>query len=93
MTTREDLVRGGLTEDEATCMSHVLHAWEAWIALQRCRADEDQEFCRCVHGMQQLLALRVLSRQYPELWGLREPKENPVFEQQTKDTENADDGA
>lgn len=85
MTTREDLVRGGLTEDEATCMTHVMDAWAAWLSLPRCRADEDQDFCRCVHGMQQLIALRVLSRKHPEFWGLREPKENPIFGQPTKD--------
>lgn len=58
----------GLTDDERQVMDHVVAAWNAFARLPECRDEHLAQVRHAVHQVQQVLALRVVRRQYPEYW-------------------------
>ena len=59
----------GLTEDEQQVMDYVVAAWNAFGSLPEQRVDHLAQVRCAVHKIQQVLALRIVRRNYSEYWG------------------------
>ena len=59
---------GGFTEEEATCMYHVVEAWVSFHSLPIQHSTDRTEFVQAIHTLQQILGMRVLRRDYPGFW-------------------------
>lgn len=58
----------GLTEPEGEVMDFLFDAVEAYGQLEIQHPDEPREFVAAIHRLQDLLAVRVCRRLYPEGW-------------------------
>lgn len=58
----------GLTDLEQECMDGLMASYSAWLQLERQHPDELRDFVDAVHKIQDLLALRVVRRCFPEGW-------------------------
>lgn len=58
----------GLTAKEQAVMFHLIRAWEAFIELPERREGESLEFQEAIQTAQRLLAMRIVSRDYPGYW-------------------------
>lgn len=62
--TRSD----GLTKEEGQVMDALVSAWSAFVGLQRQHPQELDDFSFGIHKCQDLLAVRIARRVYPEGW-------------------------
>lgn len=62
----------GLLADEQRVMDLAVEIWEAWLALP---IEHPGERAEVVHRVQDLLAVRIARREFPEGWKLYEVKE------------------
>lgn len=58
----------GLLPDEQVVNEHIYKAVQAYVALPVQHPSEPTDFTNAVHILQQLLALRVVRRAYPDGW-------------------------
>ena len=58
----------GLDELEKKCMDGLIIAVEAWLKMERQHPDEMKDFIDLLHGMQNLLAVRIVRRNFPKGW-------------------------
>jgi hypothetical protein len=58
----------GLDEKEMKVMNKLMECYKAWLDLKRDHPNELSEFGYAVHLIQDLLAMRVVRRIYPEGW-------------------------
>jgi hypothetical protein len=58
----------GLTEDEQEVMNKLNECYAAFFALGREHPDEMRDFIDGVHRIQDVMAVRVVRRCYPEGW-------------------------
>ena len=58
----------GLTEEEGEVMDALKDAVEAFDQLDKQHPDEEFDFYAAIHRLQDLLAVRVLRRQFPKGW-------------------------
>lgn len=58
----------GLTELEQRCMDGLMIAYASWLKLERQHPDEMRGFVDAIHRIQDLLAVRVIRRHYPNGW-------------------------
>lgn len=61
----------GLTEDEGAAMDALVEAANRYGALPIQHPDEPRDFCDAVHRCQDLLAIRIARREYPEGWPIK----------------------
>lgn len=67
-TSREIGNKTGLTEGEQRCMDAICAAWGEFIKLPETHPNEIPAFLESVHRLQELLAIRIVRRDYPEGW-------------------------
>lgn len=60
--------KNGLTPDEQLVMDKLMEAYAAFIRLSREHPDELRDFVDGVHKCQDVLAVRICRRIYPEGW-------------------------
>ena len=58
----------GLTDQEIKVMDKILEGYNEWLRLEMTHPAEMQDFINAVHTVQQLLAMRVIRRDYPKYW-------------------------
>ncbi|MCH7890996.1 MAG: hypothetical protein IH921_05780 [Gemmatimonadetes bacterium] len=58
----------GLEEKEQEVMDHLVEAMAGYAKLPRQHPTEMDEFIISLHRLQELLAIRIVRRQYPEGW-------------------------
>lgn len=58
----------GLIEDEQKVMNNLVEAMAEYAKLPRTHPTEMDEFVISLHRLQELLAIRVARRKYPEGW-------------------------
>lgn len=61
----------GLTEDEGTVQDALVLAVNTFARLPRQHPDELGEFISSIHRCQDLLAVRIVQRIYPEGWPIK----------------------
>ena len=62
--TRQD----GLTDEEGAVMDALIYAWNQFAQLEIQHPSDVPYFVDGIHKCQQLLALRVARREYPDGW-------------------------
>ena len=62
------MTKSGFTRDEDAVMDLLRRAWEQFLRIDRVHPDELDEFRRSIHHLQGLMGLRILTRDYPEVW-------------------------
>ena len=67
MTSKIDS-KTGLTPDELKVMKHIINAYHAFIKLTPDHQNEIKEFVDGVHCLQDILALRIVRRAFPDGW-------------------------
>jgi hypothetical protein len=60
--------RTGLTAREDTVMGHLAEAFNGFIRLEAHHPSEQEEFAAAIHRCQDLLAVRIARRRYPDGW-------------------------
>lgn len=65
----------GLLPDEERVMNAAVELWAAWLALPIDHPMDRAEVCNAVHRVQDLLAVRIARREFPEGWRRYEVKE------------------
>lgn len=60
--------RTGLTTEEQQCMDNIAEAFNIFSDLERQHPDELKDFRDSIHRMQDILAVRVARRNFPEGW-------------------------
>ncbi len=69
-------LESGLTEGEQRVMDHLVDAFNLFSDLERTHPSEMDEFVSAIHRLQDLLAVRIVRRQFPKGWPtFREQKE------------------
>lgn len=58
----------GLSDNEGAVMDALLEAVAAWDELPVQHPDDGAEFYAAMHKLQDLLAVRIVRRAYPEGW-------------------------
>ncbi len=58
----------GLLPLEGEVMRHLHLAWNAFCILPSQHPDEKRDFCDAIHRLQDLLAVRVCRRLFPDGW-------------------------
>lgn len=61
----------GLTESEGEVMDALVTAWNKFCGLERQHPDETRDFADGIHRCQDLLAVRVARRAYPNGWPIK----------------------
>lgn len=67
----------GLTDDEGEVMDRLIAAFNKFCALDRQHPDELRDFVDGIHKCQDLLAVRIVRRHYPEGWPIKLPPQAP----------------
>lgn len=60
--------RMGLTKSEQSVMNSMMDAYNKFLQLERQHPDEMRDFVDGIHRCQDVLALRVVRRAYPDGW-------------------------
>jgi hypothetical protein len=68
----------GLNELEKECMNGLMQAFKAWLKMERQHPDEMRDFIDPLHRMQDLLAVRVVRRIFPDGWPTHKIKPAPT---------------
>ncbi len=58
----------GFTPEEEFIMGAIGEAWDKFNALPKTHPDEQRPYLNHIHGLQQLLAMRILRRDYPKMF-------------------------
>lgn len=66
--TNEVNPKTGLTPLEQDCMDGLIASYNAFLKMERQHPDEMRDFVDAVHRIQDILAVRVIRRLYPEGW-------------------------
>jgi len=61
----------GLTKEEGKVMDALITAWKTFVSLDRQHPDEQRDFADGIHKCQDLLAVRIARREYPEGWPIK----------------------
>lgn len=66
--------KSGMSTDEQVCMDHLMQALKLFQKFDHsAKPNELTEWIRAINTQQDLLALRVLRRHFPEYWGKVQP--------------------
>ena len=60
--------RTGLTLKEQEVSDHLVNAWVKFAKLEKQHPDDINDFKDSIHRLQELMAMRVVRRAYPEGW-------------------------
>lgn len=66
------LIGTGFTYEEKEIMNHVVEAWNKFIKLKRYHPNEASEFGIHIDGLQMCLGMRILNREHPEIFPIKE---------------------
>jgi hypothetical protein len=58
----------GLTSEETEIMDYLVAAYNKFNKLRAQNIDDKNDFRRCIHEQQRILATRAVARKYPEYW-------------------------
>ncbi len=58
----------GFTEAEQRVSDHLVGAFNEFCRLERTHPNETEEFVSALHRLQDLLAVRIVRRQFPKGW-------------------------
>lgn len=58
----------GLTDNEGEVMDALVIVWNKFVGLERQHPDELEMFSEGIHKCQNLLAVRIARREFPEGW-------------------------
>lgn len=58
----------GLTKKEGKVLDHLVKAYEAFGRLPEQHPSDKSEFVDAIHRLQDLLAVRIARREYPDGW-------------------------
>ena len=58
----------GLTNSEGEIMDALVTAWNKFVGLERQHPNETEMFAEGIHQCQNLLAVRIARREFPEGW-------------------------
>jgi len=58
----------GLTEQELKVMDKILEGYNEFLKLERQHSSELDDIVNAVHSIQNILAMRVIRRNYPKYW-------------------------
>ncbi len=58
----------GLTESEQRVSDHLVAAFNEFTQIERTHPNEMGEFVSAIHRLQDLLAVRIVRRQFPKGW-------------------------
>lgn len=58
----------GLTSEEGEVMNALVTAWNTFLGLERQHPSELSDFANGIHQCQNLLAVRIARREYPDGW-------------------------
>jgi hypothetical protein len=61
-------IQKGLSYHEEKCLSHLTEAWNEFNLLDPYHPLEKQEFVQALHTLQQLIGMRILNREHPEIF-------------------------
>jgi hypothetical protein len=61
-------IKSGLTPQEEKVMDMLVNAWNEFSKIEATHPTEKQEFCDSLHRLQDLLAARIVRRDYPGYW-------------------------
>lgn len=67
----DSLRKDGLTDQEGKVMDALINAWDAFMKLDRQHPSEVNDFADGIHRCQDLLAVRIARREYPEGWPIK----------------------
>lgn len=70
--SKSDVDESGLLPEEARVMKALCDATNAYTALPVQHPSEQRDFTDAIHICQQLLALRIARRGFPEGWPIKE---------------------
>ena len=60
--------KSGMTHDEQRCMNHLIEAINIFNRLPNKHPDEQEEFRHAMHRIQDLIAYRIVKRNFSEYW-------------------------
>ena len=58
----------GLTDDEQHCLSLLNEAYGQFLQLPKQHSSDLEEFVLSLHRLQDLVAVRIARRKYPQFW-------------------------
>lgn len=59
---------GGLLPKESEVLKLITNAWNKYCELEKMHPSDIMEFHQAIHQLQQLMAIRVSRREYPDFW-------------------------
>jgi ribosomal protein S27AE len=65
-------INSGLTEQEQKVIDNLISAWNEYNQLEKQHPDDIDIFQDGIHKCQQILAMRILRREYPDYWVKKE---------------------
>lgn len=68
ISMKDNLREDGLTYEEGKVMDALVAAWNTFVGLERQHPSELKDFNDGIHKCQDLLAVRIARREYPEGW-------------------------
>ena len=72
--------KDGLNEQEGKVMDALIKAWNEYIKLEKQHSSDINEFCNGIHICQHALTIRILRRDYPEGYPIKNRKEDIKIE-------------
>lgn len=63
--------KDGLTDQEGKVMDALIAAWNEFVKLEQQHPNELTDFSDGIHRCQDLLAIRIARREYPEGWPIK----------------------
>lgn len=65
---QDAVLRGGLTEDEALCLWHIIQAWETFCNLPKQHQEDSVMFLGAIHQQQHIIAMRAVRKISGGFW-------------------------
>jgi len=82
----------GLTEQEGKVMDSLIDAWNEFNKLSVEHPSDNLDFANAIHQCQQIMGMRILRREHPKGWAVKESKRytnlkkcNPMLMVETAD--------
>jgi len=63
--------QNSLTTKERIIMEYLIEAWDEFILLEKQHPSEDTDFMNGIHQLQGILGMRILRREYPDIFPIK----------------------
>jgi DNA-directed RNA polymerase subunit RPC12/RpoP len=67
----KELRDDGLTEQEGKVADALVTAWNEFCKLENWHPSDAPTFCEAIHQCQQILAMRIVQREFPKGWPIK----------------------